>query len=110
MDKKCLPRKPARKSGRAPPEINTETGPVISYVYILGSEGGGPRKTYVGWTTDPDRRLEQHNTGRGAKSTRGRRWCVLYLERYETRNEAMRRECVLKRDKAFRASVRLEAE
>ena len=85
---------------------------MIAYVYILGSEDSGDRKTarktYVGWTTDPDRRLEQHNTGRGAKSTRGRRWCVLYLERYETRNEAMRREWALKRDKAFRASLRLE--
>lgn len=80
---------------------------MISYVYILGSQDGGARKTYVGWTTDPDRRLEQHNKGRGAKSTRGRTWCVLYLERYETRNEAMSREWWLKRDKAFRASLRL---
>lgn len=79
---------------------------MIAYVYVLGSEEGGSRKTYVGWTTDPARRLEQHNTGRGAKSTRGRQWCVLYLERYETRNEAMRREWSLKRDKAFRASLR----
>lgn len=80
---------------------------MIAYVYVLGSEEGGVRKTYVGWTTDPDRRLEQHNTGRGAKSTRGRIWCVLYLERYETRNEAMRREWALKRDKAFRAVLRV---
>ena len=76
------------------------------YVYVLGSEGGRDFRTYVGWTIDLDRRLGQHNSGAGAKSTRGRRWILLYAERYPTRSAAMSREWHLKRDKAFRKSLR----
>lgn len=72
------------------------------FVYILGSVRGGDRRTYVGWTTDLDRRVEEHNAGTGAKSTRGRAWTLLYAERYETRSGAMSREWHLKRDRAFR--------
>lgn len=72
------------------------------FVYILGSARDGDRRTYVGWTTDLDRRLEQHNSGTGAKSTRGRSWALLYAERYQTRHDAMSREWHLKRDRAFR--------
>ena len=78
-------------------------------VYILGSPGRAGRDerylTYVGWTLDLDRRLLQHNSGKGAKSTRGRVWQVLHVERFATRNEAMSREWHLKRDRAFRKSL-----
>ena len=75
------------------------------YVYVLGSEHGGAWRTYVGWTTDLDQRLARHNTGTGAKSTRGRVWILLYAERYKTRSEAMSREWHLKRDRAFRKEL-----
>jgi putative endonuclease len=78
-----------------------------NFVYILGSDGRGGRRTYVGWTTDLDRRLTQHNTGTGARSTRGRTWALLYAERYATRREAMSREWHLKRDRRFRARLTL---
>jgi putative endonuclease len=79
---------------------------MTSYVYVLATELGDGRKTYVGWTTDLDRRLKQHNTGRGAKSTRGRLWLLVYVEKYSTRSEAMSREWALKHDKSFRARLR----
>lgn len=72
------------------------------FVYVLASERGGKYRTYVGWTTDLNRRLDQHNNGTGAKSTRGREWVLLYAERYDTRHEAMSREWHLKRDKKLR--------
>lgn len=72
------------------------------FVYILGCEGPKGTRTYVGWTTDLDRRLGQHNTGTGARSTRGYTWALLYAERYATRGEAMSREWRLKRDRRFR--------
>ena len=75
------------------------------FVYILGNEGGDARRTYVGWTTDLERRLAQHNSGTGARSTRGRRWVLLYAERCATRAEAMSREWRLKRDRRFRAQL-----
>ena len=72
------------------------------YVYVLGSYGERAYRTYVGWTMDLDRRLDQHNSGVGAKSTRGRAWVLLYAERYDARSEAMSREWHLKRDRQFR--------
>jgi putative endonuclease len=77
-----------------------------AFVYVLGSRRKNDRRTYVGWTTDIDRRLQQHNAGLGAKSTRGRSWILLYSESCKTRNEAMSREWHLKRDRKFRATLR----
>ncbi len=75
------------------------------FVYVLGSAGKNGPRTYVGWTTDLDRRLGEHNSGTGARSTRGREWVLLYAERYATRGEAMSREWHLKRDRGFRRNL-----
>lgn len=75
------------------------------FVYILGSAGRGGYRTYVGWTTDLDKRLARHNAGTGARSTRGREWVLLYAERYVNRGEAMSREWRLKRDRGFRKQL-----
>jgi putative endonuclease len=79
---------------------------MLCFVYVLGSRRKNDRRTYVGWTTDTKRRLQQHNAGRGAKSTRGRRWVLLYSECCKTRTEAMSREWQIKRDSRFRARLR----
>ena len=73
------------------------------FVYVLRSVGRSGRRTYVGWTTDLARRLKQHNSGTGARFTRGRQWELLYAECYETKMQAMSREWYLKRDRSFRA-------
>ena len=75
------------------------------FVYILAGEGRDSRRTYVGWTTDLDRRLAEHNAGTGARFTRGRQWSLLYAERHLSRRNAMSREWHLKRDRAFRKLV-----
>ncbi len=52
---------------------------------------------YTGWTTDPERRLREHNAGRGAQYTRSRRPVRLaYVEPVADRAAAMRRERALK--------------
>ena len=52
---------------------------------------------YTGWTNDIEKRLEAHNAGKGAKYTRSRRPVELvYLEQFETKEEAMRREYAIK--------------
>ncbi|MEJ2551591.1 MAG: GIY-YIG nuclease family protein [Anaerolineales bacterium] len=52
---------------------------------------------YTGWTTDPERRLRDHNAGRGARYTRARRPLRLaYIERLPDRITAMRRERAIK--------------
>lgn len=75
------------------------------YVYVLGAGDGAAARTYVGWSTDVGVRLAAHNSGKGAKSTRGRVWRILYVERYRTRGEAMSREWHLKRDRKFRRTL-----
>ena len=79
---------------------------VLFFVYVLGSRRKNDCRTYVGWTTDIERRLQQHNAGLGAKSTRGREWILLYSKCCKTRNEAMSREWYIKRDKKFRITLR----
>ncbi|WP_424627702.1 GIY-YIG nuclease family protein [Bradyrhizobium sp. SYSU BS000235] len=76
-----------------------------SFVYVLGSFHKGRYISYVGWTNDVARRLDQHNTGVGARSTRGRVWILLHTESFATRNEAMSREWYLKRDRIFRKQL-----
>jgi putative endonuclease len=73
-----------------------------SYVYVLGCLTRTGHLTYVGWTSDVTRRLEQHNRGKGARSTRGRVWTLLYSEACAGKRHAMSREWHLKRDRAFR--------
>jgi len=76
------------------------------FVYVLGSAGPDRPLTYVGWTVDLDARLARHNSGAGAKSTKGRNWTLLYAERLATKTDAMSREWRLKRDRAFRTQLR----
>ena len=68
-------------------------------VYVLVSESGS--QTYVGITTDLDHRLEQHNgasPGGARTTTRGRPWKVgARFGPFETRAEAQRVECEVKR-------------
>jgi putative endonuclease len=83
-----------------------------SFVYVLMAENPDGRTiTYVGWTHDLERRLAEHNgksggAPKGAKSTRGRAWILVYAEKHRTRNGAMRREYMLKQDRKFRALLR----
>ncbi|HEX9073686.1 MAG TPA: GIY-YIG nuclease family protein [Pseudolabrys sp.] len=78
------------------------------YVYVLGTLTGNRHLTYVGWTDDVARRLAQHNNGKGARSTRGRVWVLLYSERCASKRHAMSREWHLKRDRAFRKNLARE--
>jgi putative endonuclease len=77
----------------------------VAFVYVLASFHKGRYLSYVGWTNDVAQRLEKHNAGTGARSTRGRVWTLLHTEAFRTRNEAMSREWHLKRDRAFRKKL-----
>ncbi|MBO0524586.1 GIY-YIG nuclease family protein [Clostridium botulinum] len=67
----------------------------MAYVYIVECRD---KTLYTGWTTDIERRIGQHNKGKGAKYTRARRPVVLkYFEEFDTNREAMKRECEIKK-------------
>ena len=76
------------------------------FVYVIGSLKNFKPKTYVGWTKDLNERLRKHNLGKGAKSTKGRRWKIIYHEIYNSKKKAMRREYYLKKDKILRKKLR----
>lgn len=66
----------------------------MNYTYIVECKDG---TLYTGWTTDLERRMKAHNTGKGAKYTRSRLPVVLrYYESFETKQEAMKREYEIK--------------
>src|SRR5690348_948674 len=92
------------------PSAGRPTTEMLCFVYVLGSLGKGGYRTYVGWTFDVDRRLMQHNSGTGARSTRGRVWTLIHSESFATRREAMSREWHLKRDRRFRKQLAQRAE
>ena len=76
------------------------------YCYILECADG---TFYTGWTTDPQRRVNQHNKGIGAKYTSTRRPVKLvYLETLSTRTEAMKRELAIKKMKRTQKSKLIE--
>ena len=50
------------------------------FVYIIGSFKANKLTTYVGWTNNIDERLNKHNSSKGAKSTKGRQWELIYYE------------------------------
>ena len=65
-----------------------------NYTYILRCADGS---LYTGWTNDLERRVAAHQAGRGGKYTRARLPVELvYYERFDTKQEAMRREWEIK--------------
>ena len=65
------------------------------YAYLLRCRDG---TLYGGWTTDLERRLRAHNSGRGAKYTRSHLPVeVVYREALPDRSAALRREIAVKR-------------
>ena len=66
-----------------------------NYTYILRCADGS---LYCGWTNRLEERVRAHNEGKGAKYTKGRRPVTsAYFEEFATKEEAMRRECAIKR-------------
>jgi len=75
-------------------------------VYIISSGRNSKLITYVGYTNNLKKRLKLHNKGKGAKFTRGRRWEIIYTEKYLTKGEAISREYYIKKNRKFRNFIR----
>ena len=76
------------------------------FVYVIATTRESKLTTYVGYTNNLKNRLNLHNTGRGAKFTRGRRWRIIYFEKYATKNEAKSREYYIKKNRKFRNLIK----
>tara|TARA_B110001452_G_C14830796_1_gene290086 strand:- start:110 stop:337 length:228 start_codon:yes stop_codon:yes gene_type:complete len=62
--------------------------------------------TYVGYTNDLKKRITLHNSGKGAKFTRGRKWVLIYKERFKSKKEAISREYYIKKNRSLRNKIK----
>ena len=74
---------------------------------MLRSKGIKPI-TYVGYTRDLKKRIILHNTGKGAKFNRGRKWTLIYKEKFKSKKEAISREYYIKNNRALRNKIKNE--
>ena len=75
------------------------------YVYMLKSLEE-KTVTYVGYTSDIKKRIKLHNIGKGAKFTRGRKWKLIYKEKFNSKNEAISREYYIKKNRFLRNKIK----
>ena len=76
------------------------------YVYVIGSYKKSRLTTYVGYAKNLKKRINLHNRGKGAKFTRGRKWKMIYKEKYLTKSKAISREYYIKKNRKFRNSIK----
>ena len=62
--------------------------------------------TYVGYTNNLNNRIKLHNAGKGAKFTRGRKWSLIYKEKFKSKKEAISREYYIKNTRSLRKKIK----
>ena len=75
------------------------------FTYMLKSITPGINKTYVGYTNNLKNRLKKHNSNKGAKSTKGYKWLLIYNKKFKSKSDAMSFEYKLKKDKNMRKDI-----
>ena len=76
------------------------------FVYLIISKNKQKHLSYVGYTNNLKKRLAQHNTSKGAKFTRGRKWILAYSTSYDSKSRAMKEEYKLKKNYKFRSKIK----
>ena len=75
------------------------------YVYMIKTTGGTYSKSYVGYTNNINSRLRKHNENKGAKSTKGYNWKLIYKRKFLSKKDAMSYEYKLKKNKKKRKKI-----
>ena len=76
------------------------------YVYIILSKVGNKFISYVGYTNNLTNRLKLHNSSKGAKFAKGKKWKYIYKKKYNTKSDAMKNEYALKKNKKKRNLIK----
>ena len=76
------------------------------FVYILITYSKNRYISYVGYTSNINKRINAHNSSKGAKFTKGRKWKIIYKKKFNTKSEAMKAEIKLKKNLKFRSKVK----
>ena len=72
---------------------------------MLTSISKNKKKTYVGYTNNLTNRLKKHNSNKGAKSTKGYKWKIIFKKKFLSKSSAMSYEYKLKKDRKKRSSI-----
>ena len=76
------------------------------FVYLIVSNLKKNKKfSYVGYTSNLEKRISLHNKGKGAKFTRGKKWKLVYYKRYDSKSQAMKYEYALKKNYKLRREI-----
>ena len=76
------------------------------FVYIIASKVKNKTISYVGYTSNLSKRLNDHNSGKGAKFTRGKKWKIIFKKQYKTKVRAMKEEYKLKKNYLLRNKIK----
>ena len=76
------------------------------FVYLIGCNKNNKFTTYVGYTKNLKKRIKLHNEGKGAKFTKGRKWKIMYYEKYKKKRKAILREIYLKKNRKLRNQIK----
>tara|TARA_B100001248_G_C27260835_1_gene398357 strand:+ start:42 stop:296 length:255 start_codon:yes stop_codon:yes gene_type:complete len=76
------------------------------YVYLIVAEINRKYVSYVGYTNNLKKRLKLHNSSKGAKFTRGKKWKMIYFKNYKSKKIAMSEEYKLKKNYKLRKKIK----
>ena len=77
------------------------------FVYMIITKHKDKWISYVGYTNNITKRLDLHNTSKGAKFTKGKFWKIIYFEKYSNKVDAMKNEYKLKKNYKLRSKIKL---
>ena len=75
---------------------------MVFYVYLIKTLNSHYNKSYVGYTNNLDNRILKHNANKGAKSTKGYKWELVYKKSFFNKSKALSYEYELKKDRLKR--------
>ena len=78
---------------------------MVFYVYLIKTLEGYLKKSYVGYTNNLTKRINEHNNNAGAKSTKGYQWELVYKKRFHKKNKALSFEYQLKNNRKERSRI-----
>ena len=77
------------------------------FVYMIISKINNKIISYVGYTKDLTKRIKLHNSSKGAKFTRGKKWKLIYYKKFKSKVSAMKYEYFLKKNNKIRKLIKL---
>ena len=79
------------------------------YVYMILTNINNRNISYVGYTNNIEKRLKLHNSSKGAKFTKGKKWKLIYTKKFCSKTLAMKFEYLLKKDKKKRNLIKVNS-